>query len=313
MEPFHCSPLGAVPKKDGTFRIILDLPSPRGCSVNEGISQEDFSVKYSNFDDAVSLVRSLGSSAFMAKIDIRHAFRICPVRREQWGLLGFCWQDMFFLDTRLPFGSRSSPFIFNTFADLLLWLLIYIGGISLIVHYLDDFFLCVSSQEECFQHMSTLSKLFSELGVPIAEDKTCGPAQVISYLGIEIDALAQEICLPQDKFHELLTMLYQWQERKKCTKRELLSLIGSLSFALKVVKPGRMFTQRLIDLSTTVSSLHHHVSLTSESRADIQWWLDFLPRWNGVSTIQKEPVTSASLSLFTDASGIGFGALLGKS
>ena len=117
----------------------------------------------------------------MAKIDIRHAFRICPVCREQWGLLGFCWQDMFFLDTRLPFGSRSSPFIFNTFADLLLWLLIYIGGISLIVHYLDDFFLCASSQEECFQHMSMLSKLFSELGVPIAEDKTCGPAQVISY------------------------------------------------------------------------------------------------------------------------------------
>ena len=25
VEPFHCSPLGAVPKKDGTFRIILDL------------------------------------------------------------------------------------------------------------------------------------------------------------------------------------------------------------------------------------------------------------------------------------------------
>ena len=25
LAPFHCSPLGVVPKKDGTFRIILDL------------------------------------------------------------------------------------------------------------------------------------------------------------------------------------------------------------------------------------------------------------------------------------------------
>ena len=42
MSPFHCSPLGAVPKKDGTFRIILDLSSPRGSSINEGIPKDEF-------------------------------------------------------------------------------------------------------------------------------------------------------------------------------------------------------------------------------------------------------------------------------
>ena len=264
LEPFHCSPLGAVPKKDGTFRIILDLSSPRGASINEGISRDDFSIKYSSFDDAVTLVRSLGSSAFMAKLDIRHAFRFCPVRRDQWGLLGYCWQNQFYVDTRLPFGSRSSPYIFNTFADLLLWILIYVGGIQFVIHYLDDFFLCASSQLECHRHMDTVTSLFSELGVPVADDKTCGPAQVVSYLGIEIDALAQEIRLPADKYHELLLLLRQWQGRKKCTKRELLSLIGSLSFASKVVKPGHMFMRRLIDLSTSVSLLHHHLTLTLE-------------------------------------------------
>ena len=118
--PFHCSPLGAVPKKNGTFCIILDLSSPRGFAVNEGISKDDFSVKYSSFDDAVALVLAMGKEAFMAKLDIRHAFRLCPVRPDQWGLLEYCWQGQFFVDTRLPFGSRSSPFIFNTFADLLL-------------------------------------------------------------------------------------------------------------------------------------------------------------------------------------------------
>ena len=90
LEPFHCLPLGAVPKKDGTYRIILDLSSPRGSSINEGISRDDFSVKYSSFDDAVTLIRSSGTSTFMAKIDIWHAFRLCPVRHEQWGLLGYC-------------------------------------------------------------------------------------------------------------------------------------------------------------------------------------------------------------------------------
>ena len=78
----------------------------------------------------------------------------------------------------------------------MLWLLIYVCGIPLVIHYLDDFFLCAGSQAECCKHMESMVSLFSELGVPIAEDKTCGPAQTVSYLGIEIDALAQEIRLP---------------------------------------------------------------------------------------------------------------------
>ena len=90
-----------------------------------------------------------------------------------------------------------------------------------------------------------------------------------------------------DKFNDLMSMLAFWQRRKKCTKGELLSLIGSLSFAAKVVKPGRMFLRRLIDLSTSVSSLNHHITLISEGRADIAWWLEFLPSWNGVCFILK--------------------------
>ena len=52
--PFHMthfSPLGAVPKKDFpvTYRLILDLSSPAGSSVNDGIDRDDYSVKYSSF------------------------------------------------------------------------------------------------------------------------------------------------------------------------------------------------------------------------------------------------------------------------
>ena len=309
--PFHCSPLGAVPKSDGTYRIILDLSSPRGSSINEGIPKELFSVRYSSFDDAVDLVRLLGKSTFMAKLDIRHAFRLCPVRPDQWCLLGYCWEGQFFFDSRLPFGSRSSPFIFNTFADLLLRILIVIGGIQCIVHYLDHFFLCTCSREECQADMDTMVSLFSELGIPLADDKTVGPSQSVTYLGIEIDAASQTIRLPTEKFDDLMTKLHTWRQKKKCTKRELLSLIGSLSFACKVVKPGRMFLRRLIDLSTSVDRLDFHISLNAESRADIDWWLEFLPSWNGICFIQSTPVTSISISLFSDASGLGCGAFYG--
>ena len=94
--------------------------------------------------------------------------------------------------------------------------------------------------------MVTMQSAFSELGVPLAPDKVLGPSTSIVYLGIEIDSSAMTIRLPQDKFEELSASLQLWISRSKCTKRELLSLICVLSFACKVVKPGRMFLRRLM-------------------------------------------------------------------
>ena len=312
-EFFHCSPLGAVPKKDGTHRIILDLSSPRGSSINEGISRDSYSVRYSSFDAAVHMVQSVshGSRCYMAKLDIQHAFRLCPVHPADWPLLGYRWQDKFFVDIRLPFGSRSSPFIFTQFAEALLWILLFVFGVKNVIHYLDAFFVCSTTKVLCQNEMDVMQSAFSELGVPLAPEKIVGPSTCITYLGIEIDTVSNYIRLPEAKFSELSSILLQWNRRKKCTKRELLSLIGSLSFASKVVKPGRMFLRRLIELSTTVVSLNHHISLNAEARADINWWVEFLPSWNGVEFMQSQPTTSHALQLFTDASFAGFGALFG--
>ena len=307
----HCSPLGAAPKPDGSVRLIMDLSSPRGDAVNEGIDREQFSVVYSSFDEAVRLVARLGSGAFLAKLDVQHAFRLCPVRLDQLPLLGFRWEGRYFVDTRLPFGSRSSPFIFTQFADLLHWILHNVYYIAFILHYLDDYFLCAGSREACAQDMSRMQGACAFLGVPLAAGKTAGPTQQLTYLGIEIDAAAQVVRLPQVKLAALLVLLAAWRGRKKCTKRELLSLIGSLSFAAKVVQPGRIFLRRLIELSTSVRSLHHFVTINAEAQADIAWWADFVVSWNGVSVIQQAPVPSTALHLFTDASLVGIGGLYG--
>ena len=79
-------------------------------------------------------------------------------------------------------------------------------------------------------------------------DKLIGPVTVITYLGIQIDSDDMVIRLPAEKLSELLDLINVWHDGKKCTKQELLSLIGKHSFAAKVVQPGRIFLHRLIDL-----------------------------------------------------------------
>ena len=66
----------------------------------------------------------------------------------------------------------------------------------------------------------------------------------------------------------------------------------------------------MIDLSTTVKQLHHHIKLTTDARLDIRWWLDFLPQWSGKTLILENHWTpSTRMQLFTDASGtISWGA-----
>ena len=307
----HCSPLGSCEKKDNTRRLIMDLSQPRGQSINEGIDKNQYSVQYTHFDEATKLVRSTGKNCLMSKVDIRHAFRLLPVLPAQLILLGIFWLGKFFVDTRLPFGLRSSPSIFNRFADAVCWIIQSIFKIRNVLHYSDDFFLVSTSNlNKAKSDLSTVKSAFKHLNIPIAENKLEGPQTSITYLGILIDSSDFTICIPHDKYLELSTLLPTWLNRKNCTKKELLSLIGKLSFVCKVVRPGRMFLRRLISLSTTAKLLHHHISLNSNARADIQWWVNNMPHFNRKSIIPESFIlTSRDIRLYTDASNMGFGAI----
>ena len=87
-------------------------------------------------------------------------------------------------------------------------------------------------------------------------------------------------------------------------KAPTLSLVGKLSFACKVVPAGRIFLRRLIDLSCTVTRMHHHLQLCTDACLDLDWWLAFLSTWYGTLYIlETNWFASTSMSLFTDASG----------
>ena len=131
---------------------------------------------FSRFDDAVTMVQRLGIGALMAKVDIKHAFRICPMRPEDYELLGTFWEGLYFVELRLPFGLRSSVFIFNTFADALQWILKNKHLITELIHYPDDFFTAgQANSPQCAANIEVIKKVFHQLGVPLAYEKLEGP------------------------------------------------------------------------------------------------------------------------------------------
>ena len=75
----------------------------------------------------------------MAKVVLKNAFRLYPVRQEDWHLLGIHWRNQYYVDKGLPFGLRSAPYLFNMVTDALEWILIHHFGVQHCFHYLDDF------------------------------------------------------------------------------------------------------------------------------------------------------------------------------
>jgi hypothetical protein len=55
------------------------LSYPPANSVNDFIDEHSTSVKYSSFDNAISMVQRLGKNAELGKKDLKSAFRLLPV------------------------------------------------------------------------------------------------------------------------------------------------------------------------------------------------------------------------------------------
>ena len=312
----HISPLGATPKPDGSYRLVLDLSQPEGFSVNEHIDKLEFPTEYTHFDKATDMIRALGTGCLLSKIDIKHAYRILPVRMEDWPLLVYQWQGYYYVDLVLPFGGRSSSSIFTSFGDLLCWVLTQKQKL-MAIHYSDDYLLASapSPPSQAQLDLDTFKSTFNTLGVPIAEDKLVGPTTSLTFIGISINTVDFSVSIPSEKIQEVLDQMPRWCGRRTCTQVELQSLVGKLQFFSKVVRPGRIFTRRLIDLIYTVRRRTHHITLTKLAKEDIHWWCELLHSWNHASIIPPSlRIYSTDIKLYTDAAKtIGFGAVLGNS
>ena len=132
----------------------------------------------------------------MAKLHLQAAFRMVPIRPSEWKLLGMHWRGQYYVDTCLPFGLRSAPSIFNEFATALHWILENNYGATFLL-YLDDFLLLGPPGLPTRQDsMSAMLHVCQKLGMPVAREKSEGPATCLTFLGIVLDSSLQQLRLP---------------------------------------------------------------------------------------------------------------------
>ncbi len=245
------------------------MSAPEGESVNDGIARELASVAYTSVDEVVRRVMQLGKEAEIAKADVKAAYRNAPVHpRDRW-LLGMKWRGETLVDGTLPFGLRSAPLLFTALRDAIQWIAGKKGA-EWLRHNVDDFVMVGrGGTGECTRAMAALKETCHILGMPLDDAKEEGPAEVVTFLGIELDTNNMEIRLPREKLTELRTTVKRWRGMKSCRKRDLQSIVGSLNHACKAIRAireGRAFKRRLQDLIASVDKEDRRVRLNVEAR-----------------------------------------------
>ena len=282
----HCvHSLGAIPKADGSYRPITDCRRPEGVSINNHMETTFQPFNYMTIDEVASHV---SQGCYMATVDIASAYRSIHIREDQWTYQGIMWPvggDLVPLwDARLAFGLRCAPFIFSEISDFVATTMGRLG-FRCVANYLDDFLVFGESFQECQLAQSTLITLLGDLGFCVSWKKCASPSTCVRYLGILIDSVTMSLSLPDDKLLKLKGELEFFKGRSRATKRQIQRLCGVIAHCAKVVRGGRTFSRRIIDMLSGLGDNNPRIRLSEDFKLDLDWWLSFAKDFNGKENI----------------------------
>ena len=115
------------------------------------------------------------------------------------------------------------------------------------------------------------------------------------------------LSISPDKLQSIYQICCEVATKKSLSKKSYQSLIGKLVYIHKCVPPARTFINRILSLFRS-NSHKSGIQLTQDFFRDIQWFLKFLPAFNGVTFFRKSPIPSLD-SLHLDAYLSGLGAI----
>ena len=226
-------------------------------------------------------------------------------------MLGFTWLGQYFFDVRASFGGRHSAYVWEYVSALLKWILVNHIRVGRMARWVDDF-IGVSEANEATECYLRARAACSALGVPV--HKLEPPSHSLSYCGVLFDTQSMTMSVPSPKRDALLQLLVSWLSRTKCTKHEMQSLVGKLNHIAMVVRPGRAFIGRMLDVLRKHDKLrsHHHITISSSLQRDIRWWHRILGSWSGTIMLVDQPWLLAHTHVMTvDASQWGRGVVCG--
>ena len=289
-----------VAKKGGKVRPVINLKE-----LNKFVSYYHF--KQENLD---MVLKSVSELSFFTSVDLCEAYWSVPIHEDDKKYLKFVWKGQLFAFTALPFGLSSAP---RVFTKILKPVFSYIRSLGISsFYYIDDSLVQDQSYSHCKENTKVLVEVLESLGFEVNKDKSVmEPAQSVEYLGYIINSVDYKVYLPDEKIEKIRSCSEKVLSSEFVKIRLVARLVGLYSSASCAVLQAPLF-YRYLDkdkneaLQVSQGDFDQTMVLSERSRSEIVWWLQNVSAVNGKSI----NVSSPDLYLRTDASNVGWGAVL---
>ena len=274
------SPLLLVPKRDNTFRVVVDFRK-----INKVTLPDPYPVP-----SLRDLISSIGENQVFTTLDLLQGFWQVPLDEESKDLTGFSSDLGHFRFERMPFGLRSSPITFCRLVDEVFRGLI--GKVCIV--YIDDLIILGRSLEEHLANIELVLDRLQKAGLKIKISKCNFMKREVVYLG---HTLTQKgIRVNEEKIQAII------KYPTPTTVKEVKSFIGLASFYRRFVKGFADIAAPLTDLLKSDTEFTWGVS-QEQAFQDIKSRLTQSP-------ILAFPKFDKEFLLVTDASSLGIGSVL---
>ena len=111
------------------------------------------------------------------------------------------------------------------------------------------------------------------------------------------------LSIPHEKLLEIKQLYDQWASKKNCTKNQFQSLLGSLLYITRCIRPARNFLNRMLHILR--DHVHSNfIMLPHQFFRDLNWFRVFLHQFNGVTFYDKKLIHH-EVNLDASLSGLG--------
>ncbi|XP_043064141.1 uncharacterized protein LOC122320104 [Drosophila ficusphila] len=278
--PF-ASPMMLVKKKNGSDRLCVDFRA-----LNENTVADKYPLPL--ISDQIARLRG---ASYFSSLDMASGFYQIPVHPDSIERTAFVTPEGQYEFLTMPFGLKNAPSVFQRAINKALGNLAHTYAIV----YIDDVLVVAETKDEALDRLQIVLETLSKAGFSFNVTKCSFLKTRVEYLGFEV---SNGQVRPNPRKIQVLTDL---PPPKSVTQLRL--FIGLASY----------FRQFVPKFSETLKLLY---ALTSRKNSDFVWQIEHEKiRTKIISFLTQEPVLRIfdpqhSIELHTDASSIGYGAIL---
>ena len=257
------SPSFVRPKKDGTYRLILNLKQ-----LNEYVEYHHF--KMDTLEAAIKLMK-LG--CYMASIDLKDAYYTVAVHFDHQKYLKFIFEGILYQYTCLPNGLYSAPRLFTKLLKPVYATLRSMGHLN--SGYIDDSYLQGDTFNECSSNVTATANMMTSRGFTLHPDKSVFiPTQVLLFLGFILNSIIMSVSPTPEKNSKTIDSCNRLLQTCEPSIKFVSEVIGILVSNLPGVEYGQLHYRSLeIDkiqaLKSKQGNYNANMTLSSQATQDL--------------------------------------------